>query len=492
MLVMKFGGTSVGDATAIAETAVLIQQAQSTWHDVVVVVSAMGSRPVKVTDLLLEGADTQAGNWQVEMPSKDHQLATTHQSRVAQLRAIHFAAIDALLDPEGERQAVLAEIEDFLQRYERLCRAGHVLGELTPRALDAIAGMGEQMSARLIAAYLRQKGVPAQAVDATDLIVTDDRFGAAAPLWPETEAQTEGGIRPLLAAGIIPIVTGFIAATKTGVTTTLGRGGSDFSAAILGRVLRAHEVWIWTDVDGVKTADPRLVTDTQTIPQLTYREVSELAYYGAKVLHPQTIRPCVEADIPLRVKNTFNPKHPGTLIIPDAPTSNGVGLKAVTAVKDLSLITVAGKGMLGVPGMAMRAFHAVSQAQAHVLLISQASSEQSICFATQTQIASPVVDRLQHEFALELQRRDLDGITAQPDVSIVTVVGKGLQRQPLLAGQVFTVLGQQRVNVIAIAQGATDCSLSLVVQGVDTETAVEGIHHLLVANGHERTTGLGS
>ncbi|MBE2198338.1 MAG: aspartate kinase [Anaerolinea sp.] len=458
-LVMKFGGTSVGDAAAVAATAVLIQRAQAAGQTVVVVVSAMGSQPVKVTDLLLAGVDAD------------------------ELRAIHATAVDALLDPDGERQAVLAEMEAILARYAGLRRAGEVLGELTPRALDAIAGMGEQMSARLLAAYLRQTGTRAQAVDATELIVTDDRFGAASPLWPETETRVGERLRPLLAAGVIPVVTGFIGATKAGVTTTLGRGGSDFSAAILGRALRADEVWIWTDVDGVQTADPRLVAGTQTIPQLTYREVAELAYYGAKVLHPQTIRPCLESGIPLRVKNTFNPAHPGTLIVPDAPTSNGAGLKAVTAVKELSLITVAGKGMLGVPGMAMRAFGAVALAQAHLLLISQASSEQSICFATQMQAAQPVIERLRHEFAPELRRRDLDGITAQGDMAIVTVVGKGLQRQPLLTGQVLTALGRRQVNVVALAQGATDCSLSLVVRGGDTETAVAGIHHLLV--GHE-------
>ncbi|MEZ4645878.1 MAG: aspartate kinase [Chloroflexota bacterium] len=483
MLVMKFGGTSVGDAAAIRATAVLIQQARQGWQDVVVVVSAMGSQPLKVTDLLLQGAEVTAETWRPEAANQQPPISRLDHS-VSQLRAIHAAAAHSLLDAAGERPALLAEIDAILGRYEGLCRAGRVLGELTPRALDAIAGMGEQISARLVAAYLRQVGVPAQAVDATELIVTDDRFGAATPLWPETEARVAERIRPLLAAGIMPIVTGFIGATQTGVPTTLGRGGSDFSAAILGRTLQADEVWIWTDVDGVKTADPRLVADTQTIPQLTYREVAELAYYGAKVLHPQTIRPCLEGGISLRVKNTFNPEHPGTLIVPDAATSNGVGLKAVTAVKDLSLITVAGKGMLGVPGMAMRAFGAVAQTQAHVLLISQASSEQSICFATQAKVAQPVLDRLAHEFAPELQRRDLDGITAQQDVAIVTVVGKGLQRQPTLAGQVLTALGQRQVNVVAMAQGATDCSLSLVVQGGDTETAVAGIHHLLVGNGN--------
>ncbi len=466
-LVMKFGGTSVGSAAAMRETAVLIQNAQAEWGQVVAVASGMGSKPAKVTDLLLRGAHTAV--------SGDGE---TYKQEAERLRAIHYEAIDGLLAPEGERQSILAENEQFIRRFERLCQAVFVLGELTPRAMDAISGMGEQMSVRILAAYLRQTGVPAEAIDATELVVTDDNFQAASPLFDRTAEKVEARLRPLLQQNIVPIVTGFIGAAETGVATTLGRGGSDFSAAILGQALHANEVWIWTDVDGVMSADPRLVTDARSIPSLTFREVSELAYYGARVLHPKTIRPCVENNIPLRIKNTFHPDHPGTVVVPDADGVNG-GIKAVTAINCLSLITVEGKGMIGVPGIAARTFGAVAQGNVSVLLISQASSEQSICFSTPDNTAEAVIASLEAEFAQELARRDIDRIWAQRDVSIVTIVGAGMRGTPGIAGRIFSALGQTGVNIIAIAQGSSECSISLVVDGEETGTAVARVHELI-------------
>ena len=228
-------------------------------------------------------------------------LRETHQRLAGQLREIHYEAIDGLLSPEGERQIMLAEIERFIERFTILCGAVSVLGELTPRALDAISGMGEQMSVRILAAYLRELGYDSEAIDATELILTDGNFQNAAPLSAATREQTVARLQPLLDDDAIPVITGFIGATADGVTTTLGRGGSDYSAALIGQALDADEVWIWTDVDGVMSADPRLVPNAVSIPTLSFREVSELAYYGAKVIHSKTMRPCVESGIPLRI-----------------------------------------------------------------------------------------------------------------------------------------------------------------------------------------------
>jgi bifunctional aspartokinase / homoserine dehydrogenase 1 len=470
-IVMKFGGTSVGSAQAMRETAVLISQTQKAWGQVVVVASAMGSKPVKVTDLLLQGAHS-AANGDGEM----------YKQYADQLRAIHYQAIDGLLSPERERQQVLAENGRFIDRFEALCQAVSVLGELSPRALDAISGMGEQMSTRILAAYLREQGYEAESIDATELIVTDTNFQAATPDFAATEKKTQERIRPLFAKNGIPIVTGFIAATPTGITTTLGRGGSDYSGAILGQVLGADEVWIWTDVDGVMTADPRLVPDSRSIPVLSYREVSELAFFGAKVLHPKTMRPCIENNIPLRIKNTFNPDHPGTVIVPDAPNGNG-GIKAVTAINNLGLVTVEGKGMLGIPGIAARTFGAVARAGKSVLLISQASSEQSICFAAPDEATDVIITSLSREFSNELARKDIDAVWSQEPVSIVTIVGKGMRGTRGIAGRVFTALGDNGVNVIAIAQGSSECSISVVVEDRDTAQAVIGIHALIQSAG---------
>ena len=468
-LVMKFGGTSVGSADAMRETADLILQARDTWGDVAVVASAMGSKPVKVTDLLLQGAQTAyTGD------------CDTYRRLARHLRDIHYEAIDGLLSPEGERQVVLAEIARFIGRFLSLCGAVHVLGELTPRALDTISGMGEQMSVRILAAYLRELGYEAEGIDATELIVTDANFQNANPLPAETRARASGRLGPLLERGAIPIVTGFIGATAAGVTTTLGRGGSDFSAAILGQAVDADEVWIWTDVDGVMTADPRLVPGAVSIPTLTFREVSELAYYGAKVLHPKTMRPCVESGIPQRIEHTINPPPPGTVIVDEAPGLNGA-LKAVTAIKGVAMVNVEGKGMIGVPGIAARTFGAVARLDVSVLLITQASSEQSISFIVPEASAAAVVAGLEAAFAAELARRDIERVWLRDAVAIVTIVGAGIQTTPGIAGRIFSALGDQRVNVIAIAQGSSECGISLVVAADDVGRAVSHIHDLIIA-----------
>lgn len=474
-LVMKFGGTSVGSPAAFERTAELIRTGLKEWSQVVVVASAMGTKPVKVTDLLLRGSETAAEG-----------DADTYKRVAQQLRDIHVETVEGLLRSDGERERLRGEVMGFVARFEALCGAIAVLGELSPRAKDAIGGMGEQMSVRILAAYLRERGLLAEAVDATEFVVTDDAFTAATPLIEQTNVKTRARLGKLLEAGVIPVVTGFIAATKEGVTTTLGRGGSDYSAAIIGRALQAREVWIWTDVDGVMTADPRMVDGARTIPELTYREISELAYYGAKVLHPRTMRPVVESNIPLRIKNTFNPGHAGSVIVygdeevrPEATGVKPTGLKAVTAIKALSLITVEGRGMIGVHGVAARTFKAVAESRANVLMITQSSSEQSICFVLPESAATAVVQSLEYEFATELKHRDIERIWTFEPCAIVTVVGAGMRGTPGIAGRLFTVLGEAGINIVAIAQGSSECSISIVVDVADVQTAVRRIHGLI-------------
>jgi aspartate kinase len=273
-------------------------------------------------------------------------------------------------------------------------------------------------------------------------------------------------------------VTGFIAASTGGVTTTLGRGGSDYSAALIGAILPADEVWIWTDVDGVMTADPRLVPEACTVGQLSYREVAELAYFGAKVLHPKTIRPVIEAGIDLRVCNTFNPTHPGTKIVANTDSQGTGKVKAVTIISEQRLITLEGRGMLGVPGVAARTFGAVAATGTSVPLITQASSEQSICFAVPAKATDQVIISLGNTFESELNSRDIDRIWATGEVVIVTVVGAGMRNTPGIAGRIFSALGDHNVNVIAIAQGSSEVSISLVVDVQDAKRALLALHEL--------------
>jgi len=297
----------------------------------------------------------------------------------------------------------------------------------------------------------------------------------------DTRQQIKERLCPLLDEGVIPVVTGFIAATHDGITTTLGRGGSDYTAAILGDCLDADEVWTWTDVDGVMTADPRVVSQARVIPEVSFNEISELAYFGAKVLHPKTLRPVLERDIPLWVKNTFNPNHPGTRISRNPARTPGK-ITAVALIRELSMVTVEGRGMLGVPGIAARTFSAVAQTGASVLMISQASSEQSICFVVPTTTAQSVIKSLDKEMALELSRRDIDNIRSQDDIVIVTAVGAGLRNTPGVAARIFGALGDTGINVIAIAQGSSEHSISLVVNAEEGETAMQQIHQEAILN----------
>jgi aspartate kinase len=366
-------------------------------------------------------------------------------------------------------------VDEYLDEFATLCHSVQVLGELTPRALDTISSLGERLNTHILAALLRQRGAQSEAVDATEVIVTDATFQNAAPLMPQTRARVAERLSPMMSAGVIPIVTGFMGATEQGVTTTLGRGGSDYSGAILGAALDADEVWIWTDVDGVMSADPRMVPNARVIPVLSAAEISELAYFGAKVLHPQTIRPVIEQAIPLWVKNTFNPTCPGTQIVKETATTDGT-VKAVTAIKGLSMVNVEGRGMMGVPGIAARTFAAVASQGASVLMISQASSEQSICFIIPTDAVAGVVAALEATFTLELSRHDIERIWAMNDMVIVTAVGAGMRGTPGVAARIFGALGRAAINVIAIAQGSSECGISLVVASDDAAEAVRAIH----------------
>ncbi len=465
MLVMKFGGTSVGTPDAMQRTADIVGEARQEWPRLVVVASALGG----VTNLLLESAH------QAEQANTQ----SCHQSE-CHLRQLHYAIADELIGNLARRSQVKQEIDHLIADYLNLCRAISVLGEATPRALDALASLGERMSVRMLAAILETSGTPAQSVEATQFIVTDDHFQDAHPDLPATSIKVRQVLEPILEQGRVAVVTGFIGATPEGLTTTLGRGGSDYSAGVLGAVLHADDVWIWTDVDGVMSADPRTVPGAHTIPELTYRELAELAYFGAKVLHPKTIRPLIEAGTGLRICNTFNPQNPGTRLVADSPTEGNGKVKAVTAIRSQCIINIEGRGMLGVPGVAARAFASVASTGTSVPLITQASSEQSICFGVPLEAAGRVQKALEKTFAAELADRDIDRIWCSSEAVIITVVGLGILTTPGIAGQVFTALGEAGVNITAIAQGSSKVSISLVVDAADGDRAVRALHDLII------------
>lgn len=465
ILVMKFGGTSVGNAETMLKVKDIVSESISDGWKPVVVLSAMAG----VTDQLLQSTEM----------AKNHRFDLVLQT-AASLTSRHYEVLHQLLSNPERQFTVKQQIDQLINSFTEYCRAIDIIGEATPRVLDAIGGIGEMLCVRIFAEVLNTHQIQAQAVDATKLIITDGVFQSAHPDFEKTTQKLQQTLVPMLNSGVIPVVTGFIAATEDGVTTTLGRGGSDYTAAIIGAGLKAKEVWIWTDVDGVMTADPRVVPNAKTIESLTFREIGELAYYGAKVVHPKTMQPLIDADIPIKVKNTFNPKHSGTVLITDQSRISNGDIKAVTSIRGQSLITIEGRGMLGVPGVAARAFGAVASTGTSVPLITQASSEQSICFAVPLKSIALVLKELNNAFARELQTKDIDRIWATEEVVIITIVGAGMRNTPGVAGRIFSKLGSYGINVIAIAQGSSEVSISLVIDRQDEEKAVRAIHELIV------------
>lgn len=461
LIVMKFGGTSVGSAERIDGAASLVSSAVTKGHRVAVVTSAMSG----VTNRLISAAESAArGEWNAEVR--------------AQLFEQHKNVADTLLGSDTIRHtAVLQTITDRLDRFEKLCFGLSMVHELTPRLLDAISGTGEILAAPLVSAAIAARGVPSEPVEATQLIVTNDHFGSAEPLVSETREKTRAALLPILERGACPVVTGFVGATVEGVTTTLGRGGSDYSASIIGAALDADEIWIWTDVDGVMTANPVEVPEARTLREISYSEASELAYYGAKVLHHKTILPAFKQRIPVRILNSFNSSHEGTRIsVEGRPSARGV--KAVTAIRNVSLITISGRGMQGVPGLAAKTFGAVAAERANILMISQASSENNICFVVNSGEVRPVVRALRKALELDLMLGNVEDVSSDDSIAVVAVVGDRMKGSPGIAGKVFGALGTAGVNVIAISQGSSELNISLIVPANDAASAVGAIHRV--------------
>ncbi len=455
-VVLKFGGTSVGSPAAIRRVAEVIASARA--RRPVVVVSATAG----TTDALIRAARRAEAGDLVGAQEELARVAARHQNLVADLLGVRA-------------EVVLREIADLTQRVGALLASVAILRELTPRSLDAIVAYGERVSAPIVAAVLAEQDVRAEALSTEGLVITDDRFGRAAPIAGETKARVAKQLAPRLAYGVVPVVTGYVGSTADGVTTTLGRGGSDYSASILAFCLDAEEVDIYTDVNGIMSADPRSVPDARPLEQLSYAEAAELSFFGAQVIHPRTVLPAIEAKIPVRILNTFDPTFTGTLITAD-PVKDGSIVKATTSLGGLGLITVEGAGMSGVPGMAARVFDTVAADGVSVLMISQSSSENNICFVVPMEHTPRIVQDLERAFAAELGRHDVGRVYAEQPVAIVAAVGEGMKGTPGVAARVFGALGRAGINVVAIAQGSSELNISFVVDDAERAGAVRAVH----------------
>jgi aspartate kinase len=464
--IMKFGGTSVGDAACIGRVVEIVKSASSA-SDIVVVVSAMSG----VTNKLIEAAaQAEAGN------------RAEFTNLFGELRKQHQAAVDALIHSDATRERIHREMQELFQEGECLCEGTTLVRELTLRVRDSISSLGERLSAPLVSAALAECGVASEYVSATEVVVTNANYGCAEPKADLTRTRSEMKLRGLLQQGVVPVVNGFIGATEDGVLTTLGRGGSDYSASILGTALNANEVIIWTDVDGMLTADPHVVSDACSIPEMSYVEAAELAYFGAKVLHPKTLYPLMQQGIALSIRNTFAPERPGTKITAAGPT-NGTGATALAAISDAAMITIDGSRFLGVQDLLSRTFATTAAVHADPLLISQASSQNRICLVVSSAQAKRTVEALLAEFALDFADEKVDGITLDSMVAIVTVVGPKGRGASDVVGRVFGAMGRENIEILAIANGASASKISFVVARKDVKEALLAAHRELQLGG---------
>ena len=467
MIVHKFGGTSVGNAQRFASVAGIVLEQHNRVGgaaptETVVVLSAMSG----VTNQLIAGARAAA-------EGRD----TVYREIKAELLNRHMDVVETLLTKSPERLGVGGLVEDQLYELGRFYRSIAMLGELTARGGDAVASFGELLSSSILAALLRERGVRAQAISATQLIVTDDAFGAANPLMDQTGQRLQERIKPLTQRGVIPVVTGHIAATEAGVTTTLGRGGSDYAAAIIGAGLDAEEVWIWSDVDGILTADPNIVPQARTLTELSYTEAAGLANYGADVLHPKTIQPVAANCIPLRIVNSLNPAHPGTLIV-NAPSNDRQLLPAIISSTGLSLIAIGTHDDSWTLPMAARALQGLSEAGVEVLMFSQSFSEHRLNLIVRQQDQNHCLTILSREFE-NGRPGSMHRLGTEEQVATISVVGVADWNGNGIVSHAFAALGKHGTRVIAVAQAAAEHCVSFCIPEEQVADTVRFLHRKL-------------
>ncbi len=456
-VVHKFGGAAVGDGSAVRRAAEIVEGGS---REAVVVVSAMAG----VTDGLVQAAAKAAQGDREAMPRM-----------AAELRERHGRAAREAVKGSRARRRVLDIVREVTEELEELGSGVASLRDLAPRVADQVVSRGEMLSATLFAAALVDRGLRAELVPATEVIMTDGRCGGATPDLGECGRRIRRRIVPLIRKGVVVVVPGFIGTGPEGGVVTLGRGGSDLTATVVGRALGAREINLWKDVPGLLTADPRVVPDARVIPQLHLREAAELAYYGARVLHPRALTPVADRRIPLRIRPVADPAAAGTEVS-RRRTLAAHPVKALSAAGEQALVTVTGNGMMGVPGIAARAFSALQNQGISVSLITQASSEHSISFTVPENVAPAARGSLVAAFGEEIARRMIDGVEIRHGMATVAVVGLGMAGTPGIAARVFSALALAEVNVAAIAQGSSELNISIVVDGRDADRAVRRIH----------------
>ena len=455
MKVLKFGGTSVGTVESINQVIQILQENLNEGYKIAVVYSAMGG----VTNRLIEIG----------------KLAATSDLEYLQLLKLvedrHFAAVRGLIDVKNQSSAI-AKVKGLLNELEDLLRGVFLIKELSSRTNDFIISFGERLSTTIVTEALKNRGIEADYLDARKVIKTDDHFGYAEVI---TDLTNELIRKHFSKTNKLQCITGFIGSTIDGVTTTLGRGGSDYTGSIFGAALNASVIEIWTDVNGMLTSDPRKVKNAFTIPTITYAEAMELSHFGAKVIYPPSLTPAFQKNIPLKILNTFNHHHEGTLVSKTANTKE-YSITGISSIDDIALVNVQGGGMMGVAGVSAKLFSILAANKISVILISQASSEHSICFAVDPKTAYGVKEILDEGFATEIALGLVDKISIEQNLSVIAVVGEGMKSSTGTSGKLFTVLGKNGINVVATAQGSSELNISVVIYKKDITKALNAIH----------------
>jgi len=462
MKILKFGGSSVGSAARI--------------RDVIAIVStAVASEPVHVVVSAFQGVTDQLLELGMRASSGDIGYVTV----LEQIERRHIEAIKELI-PVQQQSGVLAQFKFTFNELEDILNGVYLVREASVRTLDVIVSFGERFSAFIIASALSAAGTPSAFADARQFIRTDSTFGNARI----DHATTVEQIKTFVARqpGVVQVITGFIASTEKGETTTLGRGGSDFTASIVGAALDVTEIQIWTDVDGVLTADPRKVKRAFPLAQMTYEEAMEMSHFGAKVIYPPTMQPALVKGIPLRIKNTFNPSAEGTLISRDHGTYDAP-IRGISSISDIALISITGPGMVGVTGVAGRIFETLASAAINVILITQASSEHTVCLAVLPIQADDARKHLEHAFRHEIRDGLVNQVVVERELAIVAIVGENMRRTPGIAGRIFQALGKNGINIVAIAQGSSELNISVVISKSDEAKALNALHDAFFLSG---------
>ncbi len=464
MKVLKFGGSSVGSPSRIKEVINIVVKSDKDNGRVAVVFSAFQG----VTDTLINLANLACSGSQQYITSLE------------ELKERHFEAVRELI-PVKNQSHILTNILFNIKELSDILHGVSLIKELTGKTQDHVLSFGERLSAFIISEALKERGVDAEFLDSRELLICDDNFGAGRINFEISDKNIELYFKnhPKL-----QVITGFIASTKRGETITLGRGGSDYSASIFGAALQVEEIEIWTDVDGVMTADPRKVKEAFSVSSLTYDEAMEMSHFGAKVIYPPTMQPAMDKNIPIRIMNTLNPSFPGTLIGRKSENEK-FAIKGISSIDNISLLLIQGSGMIGVAGISKRVFGSLANMNINVILISQASSEHSICIAVMPDSAIKAKRCIEKEFKYEIQAKIVNEVSITNDLSIVTVVGAQMRQTPGNAGKFFQSLGKSKVNIIAIAQGSSELDISAVIAKADLSKALNAIHTTYFNNGHK-------